>query len=63
MNFKIPSVLVENDINFENLDTILDGLIKNEKIKPKKIENDKKNKKMPLKAEETIKHSELIHLK
>jgi len=63
MNFEIPSVLVANDINFENLDMILDGLIKNEKIKLKKIENDKKNKKMPLKAEETIKHSELIHLK
>ncbi len=59
----MPSVLVANDINFENLDMILDGPIKNEKVKLKKIENDKKNKKTALKAEETIKHSELIHLK
>ena len=33
MNFKIPSVLVANDINHENLDMILDGPIKNEKVK------------------------------
>ena len=33
---------------------ILDGPIKNEKVKLKKIENDKKKKKLPLKAEETI---------
>ena len=54
MNFKIPSVLVANDINHENLEMILDGHIKNEKMQLKKIENDKKKKKMPLKAEETI---------
>jgi hypothetical protein len=39
MNFKIPKVLLENDINNENLDMILDGPIKYEKVK--KIE--KKN--------------------
>lgn len=38
MNFKIPSVLVTNDINYENLDMILDRPIKNEKVN--KIEND-----------------------
>ena len=54
MNLKIPSVLVANDINYENLDMILDGPNKNEKMKLKKIENDKKKKKIPLKAEETI---------